>query len=123
MTVPEHGARLPDRLRPGTLADPATTKGRQLKPELITEAELIRWAAEWDRMTARAEAAARDGERVAGDSSRSEYTRACAARAAEIARQHAADYRSEVVIMRDGEVPEPYWHLYTTEPETPPETP
>ncbi|MCG0068458.1 hypothetical protein L0F81_35225 [Streptomyces tricolor] len=88
-----------------------------MKPELITRAELLRWAEECERLAIRSEEAARDGERVAADPSRSEYTRACAARAAEIAREHAAEYRAEAVVMRDGEVPEPYWHLYTTDPE------
>lgn len=89
-----------------------------MEPELITRAELTEWADECDRSALRADAAARNGEEVAADPSRSEYTRACAKRAAEIAREHAAEYRAEAVIMRDGEVPESYWHLYTTEPET-----
>ncbi|WP_329224252.1 hypothetical protein OG352_39780 (plasmid) [Streptomyces sp. NBC_01485] len=91
-----------------------------MKPELITPAELTRWAEEWERCAARAEAGARDGERVANDPSSTDYTRSCARRAAEIARGHAAEYRAEALVMRDGEVPEPYWHLYVTaDPDTP----
>ncbi|MGQ4517362.1 hypothetical protein [Streptomyces sp. DW26H14] len=88
-----------------------------MDPELITQAELVRWAEACERLAARAEAAARDGESVAADPARSAYTRACAARAAEIAREHASEYRVEASVMRGGEVPEPYWHLYTTDPD------
>lgn len=90
-----------------------------MEPELISRTELTEWADAWDRLAIRADAAARDGEAVAADSSRSEYTRACAARAAVIARENAHEYRAEALIMRDGEVPEPYWLQYTTDPETP----
>ncbi|WP_432041028.1 hypothetical protein [Streptomyces chartreusis] len=90
-----------------------------MEPELITRERLTEWADEWDRLAIRADAGARDGELVAADPSRSEYTRMCAARAAQIARGHAREYRAEALVMRDGEVPEPYWHVYTTEdPET-----
>ncbi|MEU3902024.1 hypothetical protein [Streptomyces sp. NPDC045251] len=87
-----------------------------MEPEFITREELTGWADTWDRLAARAYAAARDGALVAADPARSEYTRACAARAAEIARGNAREYRAEALVMRDGEVPEPYWHVYTTEP-------
>ncbi|MBK3569366.1 MULTISPECIES: hypothetical protein [unclassified Streptomyces] len=54
----------------------------------------------------RSDAAAADGERVAADPARSDYTRACAARAAEIARGNAADYRNIAETLRAGEIPE-----------------
>ncbi|MGA5489582.1 hypothetical protein ACPCK1_17720 [Streptomyces pseudogriseolus] len=54
----------------------------------------------------RSDAAAADGERVAADPTRSEYSRACAARAAEIARGNAAEYRSIAESLRDGEIPD-----------------
>uniref|UniRef100_A0AAU2AI50 Uncharacterized protein n=1 Tax=Streptomyces sp. NBC_00093 TaxID=2975649 RepID=A0AAU2AI50_9ACTN len=91
-----------------------------MTPELITPAELARWAEEWERNAARAEDGARDGERVANDPLRTDYTRSCARRAAEIARERATEYRAEALVMHDGEVPEPYWHLYVTaDPDTP----
>ncbi|MFC9602446.1 hypothetical protein ACFTTN_03140 [Streptomyces niveus] len=54
----------------------------------------------------RSEAAAADGERVAADPDRSEYTRACAARAAQIARGNASDYRNIAETLRVGEIPD-----------------
>lgn len=54
----------------------------------------------------RADAAAEDGERVAADPTRSDYTRACAARAAEIARDNAAEYRVIAETLRAGEIPD-----------------
>ncbi|MFI6663081.1 hypothetical protein ACIBL8_47270 [Streptomyces sp. NPDC050523] len=49
---------------------------------------------------------AEDGEQVAADPTRSDHTRACAARAAEIARGHAAEYREIADALRAGEIPE-----------------
>ncbi|MER8160007.1 hypothetical protein [Streptomyces sp. NPDC094472] len=54
----------------------------------------------------RSAAAAADGERVAADPTESDYTRACAARAAEIARENAADYRHIAAELRAGEIPD-----------------
>ncbi|WP_328760548.1 hypothetical protein [Streptomyces sp. NBC_00271] len=54
----------------------------------------------------RSDAAAADGERVAADPTRSDHSRACAGRAAEIARGHAADYRHIAEALRAGEIPD-----------------
>lgn len=54
----------------------------------------------------RADVAAADGERVAADPASSEHTQACAARAAEIARRDAAEYRNIAATLRAGEIPE-----------------
>ncbi|MGW5098190.1 hypothetical protein ACWEQ1_32175 [Streptomyces nodosus] len=54
----------------------------------------------------RADAAAADGERVAVDTTVSDNIRACAARAAGIARSRAAEYRYIATELRAGEIPE-----------------
>ncbi|MGC4986624.1 hypothetical protein ACLQ18_39545 [Streptomyces sp. DT193] len=73
----------------------------------ITRAQMRREADYFADVAApRSNAAAADGERVAADPTRSDYTRACAARAAEIARRHAADYLSIAETLRAGEIPE-----------------
>ncbi|WP_406128001.1 hypothetical protein [Streptomyces sp. NBC_00989] len=54
----------------------------------------------------RSDEAAADGERVAADETRSDHTRACAARAAEIARGNATEYRAIAAALREGEIPD-----------------
>lgn len=54
----------------------------------------------------RSDAAAEDGERVAADPARSDYTRACAGRAAAIARSNATEYRAIAETLRAGEIPD-----------------
>lgn len=54
----------------------------------------------------RADVAAADGERAAADPASSKHTRACAARAAQIARGNASEYRSIAATLRAGEIPE-----------------
>ncbi|MFE9812436.1 hypothetical protein [Streptomyces sp. NPDC005548] len=54
----------------------------------------------------RSDAGAADGERVAADPTRSDYTRACAATAAKTARSNAAEYRAIADELRAGEIPE-----------------
>lgn len=54
----------------------------------------------------RSERAAADGDRCAADPSASDYTRACATRAAETARENAVEYRALAECLRDGEVPD-----------------
>ncbi|MEU4352818.1 hypothetical protein [Streptomyces sp. NPDC023838] len=63
----------------------------------------------WEKVAApRAEEGAADGERVAADPAYSDYTRACAGRAAEIARENAAEYRAIAATLRAGEIPDGY---------------
>ena len=71
----------------------------------LTTAEL---AADRLACAARSEAAAVDGRRAAVGPANSEYTRACAARAAEVATERAADYRAEAALFAAGEVPAGY---------------
>ncbi|MET8787994.1 hypothetical protein [Streptomyces sp. NPDC004589] len=72
----------------------------------ITRARMNREADYFENTAApRSDAAAADGERVAADTSRSDYTRACAARAAQIARGNAAEYRAIAAELRAGEIP------------------
>lgn len=73
----------------------------------ITQERLDREADYFENVAApRSDAAAEDGERVAADVKRSDYTRACAARAAEIARENAAEYRHLAAELRAGEIPD-----------------
>ncbi|MGI5397849.1 hypothetical protein [Streptomyces sp. CA-251251] len=59
-----------------------------------------------NQAAARSDAAAADGERAAADPSNSDHTRACAARAAQAARNHATEYREMAATLRAGEIPE-----------------
>ncbi|MET7921974.1 hypothetical protein ABZU45_40595 [Streptomyces avermitilis] len=73
----------------------------------ITRAQMNREATYFADVAApRSDAAAADGERVAADPTRSDYTRACAGRAAEIARGHAVEYRQIAETLRAGEIPD-----------------
>ncbi|MFI6254358.1 hypothetical protein [Streptomyces sp. NPDC051016] len=54
----------------------------------------------------RSDRAAVSGEQAATDPKNSQHTRACAARAAESARNHAAEYRDMAAELRAGEIPE-----------------
>lgn len=73
----------------------------------ITRARMNREADYFENTAAlRSDAAAADGERVAADPSQSDCTRACAARAAEIARSDAAEYRHIAAELRAGEIPD-----------------
>ncbi|MEW1867022.1 hypothetical protein AB0420_02290 [Streptomyces caelestis] len=73
----------------------------------ITRARMNAEADYFENVAApRSDAAADDGERVAADPTRSKHTRACAGRAAEIARGHAAEYREIAAALRDGEIPD-----------------
>jgi hypothetical protein len=54
----------------------------------------------------RSDTAAADGEQVAADPTRSNHIRACAARAADTARGHAAEYREIAATLRAGELPD-----------------
>ncbi|MFF9301293.1 hypothetical protein [Streptomyces sp. NPDC014764] len=75
----------------------------------ITRARMNRDADYWESKAApRADAAAADGERAAADPTNSGHTRACAARAAEIARRDAAEYRNIADTLRAGEIPDGY---------------
>ncbi|MCX4581343.1 hypothetical protein OHB41_51285 [Streptomyces sp. NBC_01571] len=73
----------------------------------ITKARMAREADYFENVAARrSDAAAADGERVAADPTRSDYTRACAARAAKTARENAAEYRHIAAELRAGEIPD-----------------
>lgn len=73
----------------------------------ISRARMNREADYFENVAApRSEAAAADGQRVAADTNRTDYTRACAGRAAQIARENAAEYRSIAEALRDGEIPD-----------------
>ncbi|MFD8078197.1 hypothetical protein ACFV3E_36720 [Streptomyces sp. NPDC059718] len=80
----------------------------------LTDAELVELAEDRERCAARCEAAALSGDRDAADPTNSETTRAQAAAAAKVARDHAQDYREEAADFRAGEVPERYWGAYYT---------
>lgn len=73
----------------------------------ITRARMNREADYFANTAApRSDAAAADGERVAADPTHSDHTRACAARAAEIARENAQEYRHIAAELRAGHIPE-----------------
>ncbi|MCA1219268.1 hypothetical protein [Streptomyces sp. 8L] len=73
----------------------------------MTRARMNREADYLEKVAApRLDAAAADGKRVAADPSRGEYTRSCAGRAAEIAQEHAAEFRNAAQTLREGELPE-----------------
>ncbi|MFF0629799.1 hypothetical protein [Streptomyces sp. NPDC004296] len=75
----------------------------------ITRARMNSDADYWERTAApRADKAAASGERTAADPNESEYTRKCASRAAEIARENAAEYRYLAETLRAGEIPDGY---------------
>ncbi|MET8566162.1 hypothetical protein ABZV75_38475 [Streptomyces flaveolus] len=86
-------------------------------PEVITREELNRWAATWERYALRADSAAREWAEIAADPTQSRSARIGALRATRTVRANAAEYRAEAAVMRGGEVPESYWHLYTTDPD------
>ncbi|MFF3196702.1 hypothetical protein [Streptomyces misionensis] len=92
-------------------------------PEYITPEELALWAATWERHAQRADSAAREWAEIEADPTQSSTARISAARAARTVRANAAEYRAEAAVMREGEVPEPYWHLYTTDPAADPDAP
>ena len=50
--------------------------------------------------------ASRSGDQAAADPADSDHTRACAARAAEIARSNANEYRHIAASLRGGEIPD-----------------
>lgn len=73
----------------------------------ITQARMNQEADYFENTAAtRSDAAAVDGERVAADETRSPHTRACASRAAEIARENATEYRAIAAALREGEIPD-----------------
>ena len=73
----------------------------------ITQARMNQEADYFQNVAAaRSDAAAVDGERVAADPGRSDYTRACAARAAKTARENATEYRAIAEALREGEIPD-----------------
>ncbi|MEU3423618.1 hypothetical protein AB0F39_34595 [Streptomyces murinus] len=88
-----------------------------MDPEFITQEELTRWAATWEWHARRADSAAREWAEIETDPTQSKSARMSAQRAARTVRSNAAEYRAEAAVMRDGEVPEPYWHIYTTDPD------
>ncbi|MDQ1022472.1 type IV secretory pathway TrbL component [Streptomyces umbrinus] len=75
----------------------------------ITRARMNADADYWENTAAsRADAAAADGKAAAADPTKSAYQRQCAARAAQIHREQAADYRDVADALRAGEVPDGY---------------
>ncbi|MCA1222195.1 hypothetical protein [Streptomyces sp. 8L] len=72
----------------------------------ITDEQLAVEADYFERSAARSERAAVAGQRDAADPSKTAYARACAARAAEIARENAAEYRLIAADLRVGEIPD-----------------
>lgn len=73
----------------------------------ITQARMDQEADYFANVAAlRSDAAAEDGERVAADETRSDYTRACAAQAAKTARANATEYRGIADSLRAGEIPD-----------------
>ncbi|KUN32488.1 hypothetical protein AQJ11_02890 [Streptomyces corchorusii] len=72
----------------------------------ITQERLNEEADYFENVAApRAEAAAKDGERAAALTG-SDHTRACASRAAAIARGRAVEYRAIAETLRAGEIPD-----------------
>ncbi|MFF4902871.1 hypothetical protein [Streptomyces sp. NPDC001068] len=55
---------------------------------------------------ARSDRAAASGDQAATNPANSPHTQACAARAAEFARNHAQEYREMAAELRAGEIPE-----------------
>jgi hypothetical protein len=74
---------------------------RMTRKKMLSEADFFEKTA-----APRADAAAADGDRVAADPTESDHTRACAARAAEIARGDASEYRYIAETLRAGEIPD-----------------
>ncbi|MGA4875853.1 hypothetical protein [Streptomyces lydicamycinicus] len=71
-----------------------------------SRARLNKEADYFDRQASRSDAAARSGDQAAADPAGSDHIRACAARAAEIARGNANEYRHIAASLREGEIPD-----------------
>jgi len=71
--------------------------------------EMNELAADREKCAARCDRNAADGERAANDPTNSPGKQACAARAAESARNHAQEYREEAAALREGRIPGEDW--------------